>query len=242
MRSGRPGCHECWAWPIAEAAGKTYPSAPHPCRSSTRRTFSCCAAITSAPRSTGFTVFMTSASGAITSGSGRPSQTASTACRWRRWWMKRYLATACPGVCDTRPLLPLKLAFTHAQARQASADPPATVQPYLPACSIGPESTCLLAHLPAYVPCPCSANRSCACTAAFLRSSSRLSRSSESRGQPMSRILGCCATCSGQIQTRTCRHVAGWPAVRVVVWFWLEQGQHRMCPTCASSHVKPAAR
>lgn len=62
------------------------------CRSSTLRTFSCCAATTSARRSIASTAFTTSASGGTTSACGRPSQTASTACPWRHWWMRRSCA------------------------------------------------------------------------------------------------------------------------------------------------------
>ena len=62
-------------------------------RSSIRKTSSCCAATTSARRSTEFTVSTTNANGATTSGCGKRSQTASTACRWPPWWMKRWGVT-----------------------------------------------------------------------------------------------------------------------------------------------------
>ena len=63
------------------------------CRSSTQRTSFCCGETTSAHRSTAYMASMTSANGDITSGCGRSSQIASTACQLQHSSMRR---SVCP--------------------------------------------------------------------------------------------------------------------------------------------------
>lgn len=60
------------------------------CRSSTPRTFSCCAETTSARPSTGSMGSTTNVNAGTTSGSGRPSRTVSTACQSQRLSTRRY--------------------------------------------------------------------------------------------------------------------------------------------------------
>lgn len=162
-----------------------------PCRSSTQKTSSCCVATTNALRSTESMGFMMSASGGTISGCGRPSRTALTACRWRRWLMRRW------GGCDVwsgnEAMLPQLLCLCPCSAS--------------PRCQ--PVSQALLQTPPCCLCC-----RSYACTAVCRRSSSPWSRLSGFRGPQMYQIQACCAICCGQIQTRTCRQALGRLATR----------------------------
>lgn len=203
----KPGCHQAGATCLF---GLDCPPRNHPCRSSTQRTSSCCAATTSAPRSTESTDFMMSASGGTTSGFGRPSQTASTACRWRRWWMRRCGAFCCWWLGRAE----VRFGAVVGAPPAFCASAPACLRP----AASQPQSA-------AASPSCCLCCRSSACMAACRRSSSPWSRSSGSRGPQMCQTQGCSAICCGQTQTRMCRQaehrlarmglrslVGAWPA------------------------------
>ena len=79
------GQRHCFATSVSSTAVRT-------CRSSIQRISFCYEAITNVHPSTEFMGSMMSASDGTTFACGRPSQTASTACQFQRWWMKRYAA------------------------------------------------------------------------------------------------------------------------------------------------------